>query len=79
MTELDVLDPAEEHVKLSTGAVLVLESLRTRQFFKLLRNSSPRNMKRLRDSLIHNRELRVVVTKRLHKPIVDTLIDREVG
>lgn len=37
MSELDALDPVPETVKLSTGAVVVVESLRTRQFFKFLR------------------------------------------
>ncbi len=37
MSELDALDPVPETVTLSTGAVVVIESLRTRQFFKFLR------------------------------------------
>jgi hypothetical protein len=37
MSELDALDPVPEEVKLSTGTVVQLESLRSRQFFKLLR------------------------------------------
>lgn len=37
MSELDVLDPVPETVKLSSGTVVVLEDLRARQFFKLLR------------------------------------------
>jgi hypothetical protein len=37
MSELDALDPVPETVTLSTGTVVVLESLRTRQFFKFLR------------------------------------------
>lgn len=35
--ELDALDPVPEAVKLSTGTVVQLESLRARQFFKFLR------------------------------------------
>jgi hypothetical protein len=35
--EIDALDPAPETVTLSTGAVVVIEDLRARQFFKLLR------------------------------------------
>lgn len=35
--EIDALDPVPEQVKLATGTVVVLESLRARQFFKLLR------------------------------------------
>jgi len=37
VVELDALDPVSEQVKLSSGNVVVLESLRARQFFKLLR------------------------------------------
>ncbi len=37
MTELDALDPVPETLTLSTGTVVVIEDLRTRQFFKLLR------------------------------------------
>lgn len=37
MSELDALDPIPEQIKLESGAVIVLESLRARQFFKLLR------------------------------------------
>jgi hypothetical protein len=37
MSELDAFDPPVETVKLSTGTVVALEDLRTRQFFKLLR------------------------------------------
>lgn len=35
--ELDALDPSSEQLKLSTGAFIELEALRSRQFFKLLR------------------------------------------
>ncbi len=37
MSELDVLDPVPETVTLSTGTVVVVEDLRARQVFKLLR------------------------------------------
>lgn len=37
MSELDALDPVPEQVKLQSGTVVALESLRARQFFKLLR------------------------------------------
>ncbi len=36
-SELDALDPIPEQVKLSSGTTVVLEDLRARQFFKLLR------------------------------------------
>lgn len=35
--ELDALDPVPEQVKLQSGTVVVLEDLKARQFFKLLR------------------------------------------
>lgn len=37
MSELDALDPVPEQVKLVSGTTVVLEDLRARQFFKLLR------------------------------------------
>ncbi len=37
MSELDALSPVPATIRLSTGTVLELESLRARQFFKLLR------------------------------------------
>ena len=37
MSELDVLDPVPEQVKLTSGTTVILERLRARQFFKLLR------------------------------------------
>jgi hypothetical protein len=37
VAELDALDPTPQQIKLSTGTVLLLEELRARQFFKLLR------------------------------------------
>lgn len=37
MNELDVLDPIPETLRLSTGTVVQFESLKARQFFKLLR------------------------------------------
>lgn len=36
-TELDALDPVPEQVKLQSGTVVLLEDLKARQFFKLLR------------------------------------------
>ncbi len=37
LSELDALDPVPEQVKLTSGTVVVLEDLKARQFFKLLR------------------------------------------
>ena len=37
MAELDALDPVPEQCKLTSGTVVVLQDLRARQFFKLLR------------------------------------------
>lgn len=37
MSELDALDPVPETVKLSSGTTVILEDLKARQFFKLLR------------------------------------------
>lgn len=37
MTEIDALDPVPEQLKLTSGTVVALESLRARQFFKFLR------------------------------------------
>lgn len=36
-SELDALDPVPEQLKLSTGTIVEIEDLKTRQFFKLLR------------------------------------------
>lgn len=37
MTEIDVLDPVPEQLKLSSGTVVLVEDLKARQFFKFLR------------------------------------------
>jgi hypothetical protein len=37
VSELDALDPVAEQVKLSTGTAVLIEDLKARQFFKLLR------------------------------------------
>lgn len=37
MSELETLDPTPEQIKLSSGAVVLIEDLKSRQFFKFLR------------------------------------------
>lgn len=53
-SELDALDPIPEQVKLSDGTIVVLNDLRARQFFKLLRIMTHGALPVLRDMSVFN-------------------------